>query len=417
MIMIDIINIYIYTYAKNFRVFFRVPVSNVRKCFEALALRDVHAETSTLLFQTLEDVRSFTVLSKAAMAKVLGEERQGKCDAFVNDTKTFFSNLKKAATHLISIFSTTSTLGVSSLLSEELVSLMETLANDEILVSVRKMIPKLSPHISGVQKQIQECAKKILGQNASSFVGFLTELQKNDAKIDDLFTVDFVGKVSAEDLDGEVVISYGKIFDIYFKNLSEESQKIGVNLTQDPKLSGSRLFPSSTVCHAASLLPLAKSMMLLKDAVVEAPKKMSMAERVPSCLGPKSAELVPGSRLHYLSTDVSKIIDKTFQRFGDANANMEKIEPGHVILAQCKSRLLSMVKKFINQSIQEFSSVKEFAVAKLEGASGDFKLDNVKDSESLECSLVSRACADPRFHQLHSLCQVGGGFFRICARG
>jgi hypothetical protein len=387
----------------------RVPVSNFRKCFEALAVGNVDAETSTLLFQTLEDVRSFTVLSKAAMAKVMGEERQGKCDAFVNDTKTFFSNLKKASTDLVSMFSTTSTLGVSSLLSEELVSFMEGLANDEILANVRKMLPKLSPLISRVQRQVQECAKKILGQNASSFVGFLTELQKNDVKIDDLFTVELVGKVGTEDVDGEVVIPYGKIFDIYFKNLPEENQKIGVNLTQDPNLSGSRLFTSATVCHAASLLPLARSMMLLKDAVNDAPNKTSMADRVPSCLGAKSAELVPGSRLHYFSSDVSKIIDKTFQRFGDAGASMEKIEPGHAILVECKSRLLSMVKEFINQSIQEFSKVKELAVAKLEGASSDFKLDNVKDSESLEFALISKACADPRFHQLHSLCQVGGG--------
>lgn len=223
------------------------------------------------------------------------------------------------------------------------------------------------------------------------------------------FTVELVGKVGTEDVDGEVVIPYCKIFDIYFKNLPEENQKIGVNLTHDPNLSGSRLFTSATVRHAASLLPLARSMMLLKDAVNDAPNKTSMADRVPSCLGAKSAELVPGSRLHYFSSDVSKIIDKTFQRFGDAGASMEKIEPGHAILVECKSRLLSMMKEFINQSIQEFSKVKELAVAKLEGASSDFKLDNVKDSESLEFALISKACADPRFHQLHSLCQVGGG--------
>lgn len=152
--------------------------SPLLKCFEALAVGNVDAETSTLLFQTLEDVRSFTVLSKAAMAKVMGEERQGKCDAFVNDTKTFFSNLKKASTDLVSMFSTTSTLGVSSLLSEELVSFMEGLANDEILANVRKMLPKLSPLISRVQRQVQECAKKILGQNASELCWLLDRASK-----------------------------------------------------------------------------------------------------------------------------------------------------------------------------------------------------------------------------------------------
>ena len=69
-------------------------------------------------------------------------------------------------------------LGVSSLLSEELVSFMEGLANDEILANVRKMLPKLSPLISRVQRQVQECAKKILGQNASELCWLLDRASK-----------------------------------------------------------------------------------------------------------------------------------------------------------------------------------------------------------------------------------------------
>lgn len=265
---------------------------------DALVKGKCDLSQSTGLYKSLEAAASFQHCPKAFVLKALGETKGAELLDYFQRNKDFYLKMAGALSTWVSLMDSQSEDGASILLGQQLIAFAEVMQDENVMASVRKMLPLVASHLKDMRSKLVKMAKMAVSRDASSLVGFFSKLNDDQCLLNALLNVDHLGAITEPEGDDNTLcrVDFGKIYKVYFEKIALHDVEDKCQLDN-----GSMKVQVSTgvLCAGASLHHVLCHLLNVNGIVLKASKAKTMASMLKN-EDASAGSVYEGCRLQHL---------------------------------------------------------------------------------------------------------------------
>ncbi|CAE7872994.1 unnamed protein product, partial [Symbiodinium necroappetens] len=338
------------------------------------------ADITANLIEKVNFAKSFAPCSQSVLQKCIGLQSQDVISVITN-VKEFFGILATALPGLVALLQASSDAGQfspSRLLHAEMLKFMEAWASATKRSALQEMVPEIHEKLSALVQKVCQNAMLVVAAEAQGFLHFVMFLSGYE-KSKEMNTI--VGEFQGD--EDKVMLDFTGIFENYYMELPDN---------WCPLKHGDVELPSSAICAAGAVLPLAKMLVHMSEWTKSLHELTSTAAALQKP-GSRPEEMFSGCVMSVLASkehEAGKFMHCVRRASHGANITQQAVAAHFVCGMQAKGAQLFL--KMIEVAIVDFRELREMLQNSYKQFDGILEFNAALDEGKIDPQLTDRMC-------------------------